>query len=308
MRVTKTKNDNIISDRDMRDKYVRHYEVLERVKKLLLVPGEEFGIITDVSMFYDVSIDSIQKIYQRNKTEIDMDGVRIMKANELIGHQCPISKSIEKSQFMTVITYSNGRTVSIPNRGIKVFPKRAILRIGMILTNSTVAEEIRNQLLNIEEKVSDRVKITDINEEQHLMLNIGMAYASGNIEAVMKATTEYNAFQNRHIQQLKNDNKALAGQILEWPDRKKLNAGIRKLAAITGIPFGNLWNELYKNLQYKYGICLKQRGVSPYLQWVKEEEWESVMKIFCAMCEAYEQSPTEMFQQKTPISALASIN
>ena len=122
----------------------------------------------------------------------------------------------------------------------------------------------------------------------------------------MKATTEYNAFQNRHIEKLKKDNKALAGDILEWKDRNKLNAGIRKLAAVTGIHFSKMWNELYKNLQYKHGICLKQRGNTPYVQWIKESEWSDVIKTFCAMCEAYEQSPTEMFQQTTPTNTLAS--
>ena len=178
------------------------------------------------------------------------------------------------------------------------------VRIGMILQQSSVARKVRDQLLNIEEKSSDEVKVQDINEEQRLMLNVGMAYASGNIEAVMKATTEYNAFQNRHIQKLENDNKALAEGILEWKDRNKLNAGIRKLAAVTGIHFSKMWNELYKNLQYKYGICVKQRGGTPYIQWIDESEWADVMKTFCAMCEAYEQSPTEMLQQSTPLQNL----
>lgn len=92
----------------------------------------------------------------------------------------------------------------------------------------------------------------------------------------------------------------MAGGILAWSDRSKLNAGVRQLSAVTGIPFGNVWNELYKNLQYKYGICLKQRGGKPFIQWVEESEWDNVIKTFCAMCEAYNQSPTEMFQQTTP--------
>ena len=174
----------------------------------------------------------------------------------------------------------------------------------MLLQQSSVAREVRTQLLNIEEKTSDAIKTEDINEEQRLMLNVGMAYASGNIEAVMKATTEYNAFQNRHINQLKQDNRALAVGILEWKDRRKLNAGVRKLASVTGNAFGQIWGELYKNLQYKYGICLKQRGGQPYLQWIKEDEWGKVKKTFCAMCEAYGQSPSEMFQQQTPVDAL----
>ena len=140
------------------------------------------------------------------------------------------------------------------------------------------------------------------------MLNVGMAYASGNVDAMMKATTEYNAFQNRHITKLQNDNKALAGEILEWKDRDKLNAGVRKLAYVTGQHWSKIWNELYKNLQYKYGICLKQRGGQPYVQWIKESEWDKVIQTFSAMCEAYEQSPTEMFQQTVPVGTLASAN
>lgn len=87
---------------------------------------------------------------------------------------------------------------------------------------------------------------------------------------------------------------------LEWCDRNRLNAGVRKLASKTGIHFSKIWNELYKNLQYKYSICLKQRGRTPYIQWIDEDEWKDVLKVFCAMCEAYKQSPTEMFQQTVP--------
>lgn len=45
-------------------------------------------------------------------------------------------------------------------------------------------------------------------------------------------------------------------------------------------------------------------GGQPYLQWIKEDEWDDVVKTFCAMCEAYEQSPSDMFQQRTPVDSL----
>ena len=63
-----------------------------------------------------------------------------------------------------------------------------------------------------------------------------------------------------------------------------------------------MWSELYKELQYKYGICLKSRngGKKPWINNVKDNEWEYVLKTFCAMCEAYNQSPTEMFQKTVP--------
>ena len=291
-----------IDDRTLRDNTVGHYEVLKKVKKLLLIPELEVMTTEQVADYYEVDYDAVKKVYQRNTDELESDGMHIEKMETFLKGQ---NVSFQKERNKAILTYDNGITFSVTNRGLKVFPRRAILRVGMLLRDSSIAKEVRTQLLNIEEKSSDEVKVQDINEEQSLMLAVGMAVASGDANAVAIATTNLIAFKNRHIEKLKNDNKALAEGILEWKDRNKLNAGIRKLAAVTGIHFSKMWNELYKNLQYKYGICLKQRGGTPYVQWIKESEWDDVMKTFCAMCEAYEQSPTEMFQQTTPTGTLA---
>lgn len=298
------KETQFIDDRLLRDKSVGHYEVLEKVKDLLLLPGTELATVKQVADFYEAGEEAIVSIYSRHADELESDGMYVAKYKELSNLQY---ESLKTSKGRVTFIFENGTELDFPTRGQKVFPRRAILRVGMLLRDSVIAKEVRTQLLNIEEKTSEEVKVQDITEEQRLMLNVGMAYASGDINAMLKATTEYNAFQNRHIEKLKNDNKALADGILEWKDRDRLNAGIRKLSAVTGIHFSKMWNELYKNLQYKYGICLKQRGGTPYVQWIKESEWDKVIKTFCAMCEAYEQSPTEMFQQTTPRTALASV-
>ena len=290
-----------IDDKTLRDSRISHYEVLERVKNLLLIPGTEFATVKQVAEFYEVDIDVIKKICQRNFDELSYDGVKIEKMENFLKGQ---DVTFQKERNKAIVTYNDGTTLTVTNRGLKVFPRRAILRIGMLLRDSAVAKEVRTQLLNIEEKTSNEIKTEDINEEQRLITNVGMAIASGNINDLLKATTEYNAFQNRHITKLKEDNKALAGDILEWKDRNKLNAGVRKLASVTKIYFGKMWNELYKNLQYKYGISLKRRGDKPYIQHVKQDEWKFVIMTFSAMCEAYGQSPSDMFQQVTPKKAL----
>lgn len=308
-----------IENRELRDFYVGHFDVLEKVKQLLLLPDKETASVKQIAEYFStyrskeekangkkdiiISEYTIQKIYQRNKDEFDKDGVLIKKSNDFLNWtKCPSQRG------SVTMLFQDGETLTISNAGIKVFPKRAILRIGMLLTGSEVSSEIRTQLLNIEEKASDEIKTHDIDEEQNLMLSIGMAVASGNATAVAVASAKLVEFKNRHIKKLENDNKALAEGILEWKDRNKLNAGIRKLAAVTGIHFSKMWNELYKNLQYKYGICIKQRGSTPYIQWIDESEWDDVMKTFCAMCEAYEQSPTEMLQQTTPVGNLKKAN
>lgn len=93
---------------------------------------------------------------------------------------------------------------------------------------------------------------------------------------------------------LKNDNASLAGDILTWSDRNKLNFGIRKLSKTIGINYGKLWNELYKQLKYKYSIDVKARSNKDFIKTIKENEWEKVSLSFSAICEKYEVSPTEM--------------
>lgn len=294
-----------INDRNLRDNNVEHYEVLEKVKSLILLPETDFAILKQVADFYEVDEETVQTVYKRNKDELDLDGVSLKKCGELsIVHYEQLNSSKGKYTYI----FKDGKKLDIPTRGVKVFPRRAILRIGMLLRDSVIAKEVRTQLLNIEEKTSDETKTRDIDEEQSLMLSVGMAVASGDATAVAVASAKLVEFKNRHIKKLENDNKALAEGILEWKDRNKLNAGIRKLASVTGIHFSKMWNELYKNLQYKYGICIKQRGGTPYIQWIEESEWDDVMKTFCAMCEAYEQSPTEMLQQTTPVDNLRKAN
>ena len=304
-----------ISDRHLRDKNVGRFEVLEKVKNLLLLPDSETATVKQIAEYYStfrteeeksqgltdiiITEDAIQKIYQRNKEEFSKDGVMVKKSKDFLNWtKCPSQRG------SITMLFENGQILTMSNAGIKVFPRRAILRIGMLLTGSEVSAEIRTQLLNIEEKTSNEIKTHDIDEEERLFANIGKAYASGNIEVFAKATMEYTSFQNRHIEQLQadnekleTDNKALAGDILEWSDRKKMSAGIRRLKTFTTLTYADLWNELYRNLQYKYGISLKQRGKSPFIQHVKESEWDKVIKVFSAMCEAYGQSPTDMFKQ-----------
>lgn len=293
------KETQFIDDKVLRDKSVEHYEVLEKVKELLLIPNTKWATQKQVAEYYEVGEKAIETIYSRHRDELESDGVSLKSYKEFLNIQ---NEGLEISYVVgkIIFTFANGNELTVPNRGLKIFPRRAILRVGMLLRDSEVAKEVRTQLLNIEENTSTEIKTEDIEEEQELMLSVGMAVASGDANAVAIASANLVAFKNRHIEKLQNDNKALAGEILSWSDRKKLNAGVRQLAAVTGIPFGNMWNELYKNLQYRYGICLKQRGGKPFIQWVDESEWENVIKTFCAMCEAYDQSPTEMFQQTTP--------
>ena len=170
---------DLFNDRKMRDELSKRIDILDKVKELLI--HTDCATLNQVADFYEVDSETVKKAYQRNKDEIDLDGVEVKNYNYfLTGQDCTIKKLVGKS----TIGYVDGDEITIPNRGINVFPRRAILRIGMLLRDSKVAKEIRTQLLNIEEKTSTEIKIQDINEEQKLMLEVGMAFASGDTNAL----------------------------------------------------------------------------------------------------------------------------
>ena len=287
-------NENeLLTNGNLREELVKHYEVLEKVKELLLIPGTEFATTQQVADFYEVGLKAITSLINDHREEVESDGMTVLSGKETKEELVRFSKDITNCRG-----YFEVDGIKFANRSNTLFPRRAILRVGMLLRDSKVAKEVRTQLLNIEEKTTKEVKVQDINEEQKLALELGMAMASGDVNAIAIATGNMMAFKNRHIDKLKTDNKALSEGILEWSNRSKLNAGVRKLATTIGKQYGTVWNELYHNLKYKYHIDLKARGDKQFIKYIKEEEWIYVIKTFAALCEDYGYSSSDMIDCK----------
>lgn len=308
------KEELILDDKSIREKCIERTEVLDKVKKLLLIPQMECMTIRQVAEYYEVDIKVLQKCWERNRVEIEGDGVvtktptifkeilkptRCLLKNDeefLKGTTCPF-KNLEQKNGKLIVQIDDNTRLEIPNRGIKCFSKRAILRIGMLLRDSKIAQEVRTQLLNIVEHTAEEkpeLITMDIDEEQRLQLNIGKAFASGDMMELAAATQAYSNFQKRHIQKLEtenttlnNDKKLLTAEILDLSDRKMLSAVIRKLASVLHMDYSMAWGCLYKQLNYRYGINLKARGnrKKPYIQYVRNDEWDKVQKCIVALLE-----------------------
>ncbi len=176
----------------------------------------------------------------------------------------------------------------VPNAGIRLFSKRAILRIGMLLRDSEIAKEVRTQLLNIFEHSTDEQRTEEILTEQEIYLNYARAALDGDKEELLEAAKAAFDYKNRHIRRLEENNKILAGEILTWTNRSCINKAIRYLAKAANKSYGTIWNELYSELRYKHGIGLSQRGKAPYVQHIREDEWECVQQSLAAICEKYD--------------------
>jgi hypothetical protein len=178
------KETQFISDRHLRDKNVGRFKVLEKVKDLLLISGTDYAVLSQVADYYEVGLEAIASLVKDNREELLEDGLinaTGVETKQILGK---FSKD-----FANQRGYFTCDGIKFNHRNNLLFTRRSILRVGMLLRDSLIAREVRSQLLNIEEKVSDEVKIQDITEEQSLMLAVGMAFASGDLNAFATAST-----------------------------------------------------------------------------------------------------------------------
>ena len=311
----KISEETMISNKELQEQYISRVDVLDKVKDLFLIPAMECMTPKQVADYYEVPVDTIRTTYKMNREELVSDGAvtrSIGDIKSLIGCESTY-QNITNCRGGIEITIDENTKVFIPNAGIILYPKRAILRVGMLLRDSMIAKEVRTQLLNIVEVAQEEkpeIITQEIQKEEDLLLNISKAFATGNVMKLMTAMQEYSSYKDRHIKRLENDKKLLTADILTISDRQMFNAVMRKLAYTLHIDYPIAFGIFYKQLNYKYGINLKARGdrKPPYIRNVREDEWDKVQKSIVAILEDNHINATEFLESCKPTNALKSQN
>ena len=315
--------DNMVDNKEERQKYIDRVEVLDKVKKLFLIPQLDMMTIHQVADFYEVELTVINKCLLRNSDEIYADGVVLKKPRDFgkiwKGTKCPFP-TVGKTANSTTYQIADNVTIVIPNRGVRCFSKRAILRIGMLLRDSRVAQEVRTQLLNIVEHTeteNPKALTAEIDNEQELLMEVARTFSSGDMMKFAEATMKLNAYKDRHIkaveeknaelaeenETLSKDNNILSGNILEWSNRASANKVVRLMAAELKWDFATAWSEIYNELLYKHNINLKTRKAKdgrsslPLLAFLHDNEWEVLYTTIAAMLQARYVNPSRIFTQ-----------
>lgn len=262
---------DLIENQDIREKMIGNVSVLEKVKDLLLLGDSEFATTQQVADYYEVDISVIQKLVSRNKQELESNGLKLNSKNDiknLIGQDVKLE-------------------ITIPNRGMKLFSKRAILNIGMLLRDSKVAKEVRSRLLDIEyesdkavqengQTIKDNI-INEIDEEKSLMLERITAEMDGDFEQVCVINAKLFALKNKRIKDLEDNIENITTHSLTLTDSRDVINKLVRMIAIKeyGGMFGKAFGELYKTVNYKLGINIKGRDKKKsesYLHTLNEEE------------------------------------
>lgn len=270
------KENEILENVKVREGLIDQVEVLEKVKDLLLLGDSNFATVQQVADYYEVGIEAIQSLVKDNREELESNGMRLYK----------------RAEILTVLEGQLG--ITVPNRGMKLFPKRAILNVGMLLRDSNVAKEVRSRLLDIEYESNHAIQdngqtvkenITDeIDKEKELTLRMGTCLANGDFNGYLEAQCELTKMKNERIKILEGEIEVITTHSLTLTEsRDVINKLVRKIAMVeyNGL-FGKAFGELYKIVNYQLGINIKGREKKKsesYLHTLTEEETFEVEKI-----------------------------
>ena len=141
-------NMETILTKKQREENIGKIEVLDKVGKLLSLGKTEFSTLKQVSEYFGVPEETIKTVIARHRNELNTDGLKCYNIDEI--NKSFNMKLLSQERHIKVISI-DGEKITIPNRGITLFSKRAVLRIGMLLRDSKVAAELRSRLLNIVE-------------------------------------------------------------------------------------------------------------------------------------------------------------
>lgn len=292
--------------REQRAALLDRIDVLNKVKALMLMP-EIFMVTTkQLAEYFEETHSNIQKCYANHKEELQSNGAVTLTPKTLKDRLNGKKFQFVGSQTSQLVCIDDTYYFEISNRGSIFFPPRAILNMAMLLPKSRVAQEIRNQLLNIAEATQPQERIAAIEDEQDMLNSIGRAYASGDITAFAEATARYSGYLNRHLAAateqisalntekaaLNEVNAMLSEQALVWEPRRTLNALIRAIAAAAfDHKYSAAWDRFYRELKYRTGITITRRDSfrsgKPALDAVRDDEWPQLMKVIASLCYDY---------------------
>jgi len=162
--------------RTHRDALADHAEVLDRVGALMLLPDDTHATTDLVAGYFQVTTNTIYQLVTDHRDELDSDGYAVLTGERL-------------TAFKTVSRLSS-RAPSLA-----LFPRRAILRVGMLLRDSTVARAVRDALLDAEQSSRPSLDLTNLSDLAQIL-------AAGNaaLQVAQREAARADAAEHRLIE------------------------------------------------------------------------------------------------------------
>ncbi|MFF3153336.1 hypothetical protein [Streptomyces sp. NPDC057910] len=132
----------LLESRTLRADHVGRVDVLEKVRALRLLPDGTHLSTEGVARYFEVPKEAINSVVKRHREELHSNGLRTLKGAELQAYEMANLTVSEDGQDRS---YPQGRA------HLRLYTRRTVLNIALLLRDSEVARRVRTYLLDTEE-------------------------------------------------------------------------------------------------------------------------------------------------------------
>lgn len=203
---------------DIPENFLERDDILDKVKALIVLPDGIHTTIDLAASYYEVDRQVIKNhiFSKRYKDKFEEDGVRTIKGEEL---------SILKKQSPDLV----GKRAP----SLTLIPRRALLRLGFLIEDSEVADQVREYALHLDQHYSPYRKILEPPIEfkgKRILLTDQVSQLLGTTTAgVQKAKKRHSRLLQKDVHFLDIEGEDLKELKVKYPNRIG-----RKATKITG--------------------------------------------------------------------------
>ncbi|MGW7590506.1 hypothetical protein [Streptomyces rubiginosohelvolus] len=134
----------LLESRVLRGERMGRVDALDKVKSLVMLPDGIHLRTEDVARYFEVSTGAVRRLTDRHQKELAENGLRVLRGAELRSFHSDM-KSL----------WVGDRVESYPQAAtqLRLYTRRTVLNIAMLLRDSDIASCVRTYLLDAEESL-----------------------------------------------------------------------------------------------------------------------------------------------------------
>ncbi|MFB7969296.1 hypothetical protein [Streptomyces rubiginosohelvolus] len=134
----------LLESRALRGERMGRVDALDKVKSLVMLPDGIHLRTEDVARYFEVSTGAVRRLTDRHQKELAENGLRVLRGAELRSFHSDM-KSL----------WVGDRVESYPQAAtqLRLYTRRTVLNIAMLLRDSDIASCVRTYLLDAEESL-----------------------------------------------------------------------------------------------------------------------------------------------------------
>ncbi|MFF1419324.1 hypothetical protein [Streptomyces sp. NPDC058280] len=132
----------LLESRSMRDSVMGRIDALDKVKALRLLPDGVHITTEGAARYFEIHREAVHSLVKRHRDELHANGMITLKGSDL-----------QDFEMANLATSADGAPVSYPQgrAHLRLFTRRAVLNIAMLMRDSDIARCVRTYLLDAED-------------------------------------------------------------------------------------------------------------------------------------------------------------